>query len=604
MIAAWMLYCALWTLWLSAVAWTTERWLLNSRGAVRMVWLSAMVLAVVGPIIGYSVSSRAPAPIIPAVVALPAGTLQGAITVKRSAPEVRLSIVESMRTTVARIDRPLAIVWLASTLGLLLYIGGGVARLRIVRRRWQPAVVAGHAVMISDDTGPALVGVFDATIVIPTWALELERDALSLMLRHELEHRAAGDTRTLAVAQALVVLMPWNPLMWWQLRRLRLAIELDCDARVLRHSNDVAAYGKLLLEFSRQPRGLGVVGAALADHRASHLEARIRRMTRHVPARPGRVVVASIAATAIAIAIGCQLPTPPAPAPTEAVRTTRPARADSVTIAKDTALTSRVAHGRSLDTMSAHDRELLASINRELDRRNADLDRTLREAQARGEVPPPRHSLDPLVKQLFDARIGVNEARDSTARKLWQARLDTIQWVFDSAVHTIAGPRIPVSYADRVTDSLTRELAKLRMFYTEEHPEVRALIAKLQSIAFVFPDSIAALEPSPGCTSGTGASVIKLIVPNEAGARAGSIVVQSDVATARGASVKFDDGMTCSGPGELRLYGRGAFDGRPIVVRSTLATSMVVVTGSGRVLAGPILLANEAHRHELTWSPR
>jgi hypothetical protein len=28
--------------------------------------------------------------------------------------------------------------------------------------------------------------------------------------------------------------MAWNPLLWWQWNRLRLAIELDCDLRVLR----------------------------------------------------------------------------------------------------------------------------------------------------------------------------------------------------------------------------------------------------------------------------------------------------------------------------------------------------------------------------------
>jgi hypothetical protein len=163
---------------------------------------------------------------------------------------------------------------------------------------------------------------------------------------------------------------------------------------------------------------------------------------------------------------------------------------------------------------------------------------------------------------------------------------------------------VPMSYMERVTDSLTRELGRLRVVLTDDHPQIRALRAKLESISFVFPDSIAALEPTPGCTAGTGESLVKLIVTNEAGARPGSIVVRSEASTARGALVEFDAGMTCSGPGELRLYGRGAFDGRSIVVRSALRTSIVVVTGSGRVLVGPIALENEDHRYELTWSLR
>jgi hypothetical protein len=161
-----------------------------------------------------------------------------------------------------------------------------------------------------------------------------------------------------------------------------------------------------------------------------------------------------------------------------------------------------------------------------------------------------------------------------------------------------------MSYMARVTDSLSIELMRLRAFYTEEHPQVRALRAKLNSMWLVFPDSIAALEPSPGCAAGNGESLIKLVVPNESGLRAGTIVVQSEPARSRGALVEFDAGMMCSGAGELRLYGRGAFDGRSIVVRSTLGTSIVVVTGSGRVLAGPTVLANEARRYELAWPPR
>jgi hypothetical protein len=38
----------------------------------------------------------------------------------------------------------------------------------------------------------------------------------------------------LGVALLVAVLVPWNLPVWRQLRRLRLAMEVDCDARVLR----------------------------------------------------------------------------------------------------------------------------------------------------------------------------------------------------------------------------------------------------------------------------------------------------------------------------------------------------------------------------------
>jgi hypothetical protein len=42
------------------------------------------------------------------------------------------------------------------------------------------------------------------------------------------------------------------PLLWWQLRRLRHAIEVDCDARVLMAGHNMTTYGAI--EVYRSPR--------------------------------------------------------------------------------------------------------------------------------------------------------------------------------------------------------------------------------------------------------------------------------------------------------------------------------------------------------------
>jgi TonB family protein len=60
-------------------------------------------------------------------------------------------------------------------------------------------------------------------------------------------------------------------------RRLREAIELDCDARVLRRAPDARQYGALLLEVGRR-RAAPVLGVALAEP-VSLLERRIRQIT-------------------------------------------------------------------------------------------------------------------------------------------------------------------------------------------------------------------------------------------------------------------------------------------------------------------------------------
>lgn len=247
MTAAWIASYALWALWLSAVAWIAERLLRTARVPLRFVWLSAMVLSVLGPIIAYSLQ-RPETALVASVPPSGSTILSQPTAVQASAPAARVDAMITLRTIAERADRSLWTIWIGTSIVFLAYLAGGILRLRIVRRRWQSRVVAGTPVLISEDTGPALVGVVAPSIFIPTWALALEPDALRLMLRHELEHRSAGDTRTLALAQTLLALMPWNVLLWWQLRRLRLAIELDCDARVLRATNDVATYGRLLLE--------------------------------------------------------------------------------------------------------------------------------------------------------------------------------------------------------------------------------------------------------------------------------------------------------------------------------------------------------------------
>src|SRR5690606_36406073 len=88
--------------------------------------------------------------------------------------------------------------------------------------------------------------------VVPAWVLELDAELRGLLLRHERAHAAAGDPRVLLAGLFLVAAMPWNPIVWLQLIRLRNAIELDCDARVLSAGADPERYGSLLIEVGRR----------------------------------------------------------------------------------------------------------------------------------------------------------------------------------------------------------------------------------------------------------------------------------------------------------------------------------------------------------------
>jgi bla regulator protein BlaR1 len=131
-----------------------------------------------------------------------------------------------------------------------------------------PAIVDGVPVVVTDSLGPATVGLLSSRVLIPRWVLALPGSQRQYVLRHEEEHRRAHDARLLFVASLPLILMPWNLAMWWQLRRLCLAVEVDCDNRVVSGLGDAAAYGELLLKVAQassrglrlQPALLGGVG--------------------------------------------------------------------------------------------------------------------------------------------------------------------------------------------------------------------------------------------------------------------------------------------------------------------------------------------------------
>ena len=117
----------------------------------------------------------------------------------------------------------------------------------------------------------------------PRWAVQGDRAVRSLILKHEEEHILSGDPKLLLLGMMLSVLMPWNLALYWMAHRLRLAVELDCDARVLeRPEFDVRTYGALLLEVGSRRAPLTVTGLSFSRPR-SDLAARIERMTQGGP---------------------------------------------------------------------------------------------------------------------------------------------------------------------------------------------------------------------------------------------------------------------------------------------------------------------------------
>src|SRR5687768_3394462 len=283
MIAEWMLYCTVSAAAISVAALLAERALLAGRAPVRVVWICAVVLSVLVPAIAFRSGSRAAAPETAAIVSeeiLPhpvaeagaaddPGLAVGIPSAAQPAASARI-----WRATLARFDEPLLFAWLALSLALAFKLLGGIVMLSWMRRRWERRTVLGVPVFVSQRTGPAVVGVAAPAIVVPEWVLSLAPQQVVLLLRHEEEHRRTGDGRLLTGAELALIAMPWNLALWWQVVRLRVAVELDCDARVLQNA-DARSYGDLLLEVARPRSGPNLLGATAFAERATQLERRI-----------------------------------------------------------------------------------------------------------------------------------------------------------------------------------------------------------------------------------------------------------------------------------------------------------------------------------------
>jgi TonB family protein len=144
-------------------------------------------------------------------------------------------------------------------------------------------------------------------VVLPEWILSLDEPLRAIVLRHEEEHRSARDPYLLFGAALAVALMPWNVALWFQARRLRLAIELDCDARVLRTHPSTERYGLLMLTIAQRRSVAPTLFAPMLSEPTTQLERRIIAM-RTTTRRLARVTVYGGSVVAVGVlAFACSL---------------------------------------------------------------------------------------------------------------------------------------------------------------------------------------------------------------------------------------------------------------------------------------------------------
>jgi beta-lactamase regulating signal transducer with metallopeptidase domain len=306
---SWMLYSIVVSLLMGLAALALERSAQIRQRPARWLWGTCMVASLAILFIPSKVS-----------VQTPETTHADRATSSEILAPPQTTAIETPRFTlpIIGIDQPplsngvstlLDWTWRMTSMALTLVIVASGAHLSWRRRRWDRGHMAGTAVYISEDSGPAVVGFLRPHIVVPRWLTKLSPGEQELVIAHERSHLDAYDTQLLTIAVCLLACMPWNLMLWWQLRRLRLAIEIDCDARVLSLGYPVARYSETLIAVGeRQSASYAMTIVGYGSK--SFLEQRIHNMLRK-KTRRAQVSALALACLGVGLAVCAAEVAPP-----------------------------------------------------------------------------------------------------------------------------------------------------------------------------------------------------------------------------------------------------------------------------------------------------
>jgi TonB-dependent SusC/RagA subfamily outer membrane receptor len=295
---AWMLYALAVGALLAATAWCLDGVCLLAGRSSRWAWAGALALTIV--LVGVAPrQAAAPQSAIDIselraetgnTAVEPRAELDGAAPAKRwgtlqAIQQVFHRVTASAQHVIAVAEehvpasfgRYVVALWLSLSAALLVLLAAVYGQVRRRRRNWPVADIHGVRVRVTPELGPAVIGLYRAEIIVPRWLLARSGEEQKVVLAHESEHVRARDPLLLAAGCIAVALLPWHPAAWWMLSRLRLAIELDCDRRVLRRGVAPRTYGTLLIDLAARCSSLPVGASALADT-SSHLEQRLLAM--------------------------------------------------------------------------------------------------------------------------------------------------------------------------------------------------------------------------------------------------------------------------------------------------------------------------------------
>lgn len=321
MVLAWIAYALAVGLALAAAAAAAERWLRLKDRQTRWAWIGSMVLSVGLP------AAHLAAPLVgglPTPDLVPSGWASAAL----AGPAAGSAVAAGGSADTVSLEGWFPGLWAGLSAAVLAWLAISVWRLRRICRSCPVKRWGGHVVVWTSGLGPGVIGLRRPRIVVPGWVRQMDPSRRRMVLLHEREHVRRGDPLLLHLGWGLVALVPWLVPLWWQFRRLRMAIELDCDQRVVRDVGDPTAYGRLLLDAKRLSLGLEM---PLVTAASSFLGRRVRRLADGTSRPSGSASLPALSAVVCVLALAGAglLPPPEGPRSTSAADDTRAATAVS-----------------------------------------------------------------------------------------------------------------------------------------------------------------------------------------------------------------------------------------------------------------------------------
>ena len=128
------------------------------------------------------------------------------------------------------------------------------------------------------DTTPMLMGLFKPSIYVPYGLSEAELEATLL---HELNHMKHLDVLWSAIATIVLCLNWFNPIIWISFFMFKRDLEVYCDDRTIKHTENKQSYAMLLLKTATARKERFVFGTTSLQSGKADVKRRIRYMAKY-----------------------------------------------------------------------------------------------------------------------------------------------------------------------------------------------------------------------------------------------------------------------------------------------------------------------------------